>query len=597
MKIDKLQVLNFQGLKGNREYNFNNKVYALCQNNGSGKTSFINALRYGLSGTKPSGSVFSDDEKTFAVGLTVEEDGFIRQEFSDKSPKYYFNKKSFSKKDFEKELSAYTGCSSNDIKIATSSDVVAMLKPQEFGELILSYIPEQLTVEKVIGYLDDAPESVKEFINVNLPDTAFGTDELVSVYNMAVESRKEVKRKISEIAGMMKGLGTIERTGKSSSEYQSMRKDLENEQTEIIEKIKLKMSYEKAKAQYDEQNKAIIEAENRLKGINVPEKVPNREEICAKIADCRKKLENASVVMATLKQNLILFEKSLIDIDKPVCPLSDKLKCTTDKSVVRNDLEKAVADTKKAITAQQDGYNTASEMLNAFLKELNETDDIILKIKEREQLTSNIRKMKSQMPILPAEPGRVENAKNVVDRLNELLTLQKQAEKFEEYGRLKDEYDRLCLQLEDLEYIVAAFSPKGKIKEKVVGYYISSFEEECNKKAAMLRDGFRVKFVSNNGITVHSDINGDGHYRTFNQLSGGEKVFCLFVLLDMLCNLTGLRIMIFDELSVLDKKAFEALIHLIKENEDDYDMVIISAAEHDDIKECLIKEGISILTV
>ena len=113
----------------------------------------------------------------------------------------------------------------------------------------------------------------------------------------------------------------------------------------------------------------------------------------------------------------------------------------------------------------------------------------------------------------------------------------------------------------------------------------------------MLRDGFRVKFVSNNGITVHSDINGDGHYRTFNQLSGGEKVFCLFVLLDMLCNLTGLRIMIFDELSVLDKKAFEALIHLIKENEDDYDMVIISAAEHDDIKECLIKEGISILTV
>lgn len=597
MRIDKLQVLNFQGLKGQHEYLFRDKMYALCQKNGTGKTSFINALRYGLSGAKPSGDVMTGGEKTFAVGLSVDGDRFIRQEFSDRSPKYYFNEKSVTKKDFDREISEHTENNSNIVKIATSSEVISAMKPQEFGDLILSYIPEQLTVEKIFGYLDDAQESVKSFIEMNLPEGTFGTEELVSVYNMAVETRRETKRKINELTGQMKGLGEIERTEKTSEEYKNMQRELGMAQADIIERIKQKMAYEKAKALYDEQMKMITEAENKLKAIALPDRIPTREETEAKIIDCQKKMQNASLVMGTLKQNLDLFEKSLKDIEKPVCPLSNKLKCTTDKSVVKADLEKGVRDTRRAIDAQQSNYDATNKALLSFQKELSEIDAVILKFKEREQLKKNIEKMRSTLPAVPADPGKVENAENVVKDMNNLVVLQKKAEKFEEYVSLKKEYDKNSEKLKDLEYIVSVFSPKGRIKECVIKYYISSFEEECNRKAAMLKKGFNIKFVSDNGITVMTDIDGSGNYRTYNQLSGGEKVFSMFVILDMLCNLTGLRIMIFDELSVLDKDAFASLVHMIKENEDDYDMVILSAAEHDDIRECLSTEGFSKIAV
>ena len=61
MFVKTINTFNFQGLKGLQSFDFD-KITALAQPNGSGKTSLINALRFGLTGTSPKGNMISQDK-------------------------------------------------------------------------------------------------------------------------------------------------------------------------------------------------------------------------------------------------------------------------------------------------------------------------------------------------------------------------------------------------------------------------------------------------------------------------------------------------------------------------------------------------------
>ena len=56
MRVTKMVVDNFKGLT-HAEYDLTDKITIMLAKNGSGKTSFIDALRYGLTGAKPDGEM------------------------------------------------------------------------------------------------------------------------------------------------------------------------------------------------------------------------------------------------------------------------------------------------------------------------------------------------------------------------------------------------------------------------------------------------------------------------------------------------------------------------------------------------------------
>ena len=151
MKIKKLQILDFQGIDGKYEYEFKDTINALCLSNGSGKTSFMNALRYGITGVKPAGESIRRGSSSMAVGLTFHDGvGIIRQEYSDKkSARFFISGRPVTKASLDDYLQDRAGVSQETMKIATSSEVLAALKPKQFGSLLLSYIPEKLTKEKI----------------------------------------------------------------------------------------------------------------------------------------------------------------------------------------------------------------------------------------------------------------------------------------------------------------------------------------------------------------------------------------------------------------------------------------------------------------
>jgi iron dependent repressor, N-terminal DNA binding domain len=65
----------------------------------------------------------------------------------------------------------------------------------------------------------------------------------------------------------------------------------------------------------------------------------------------------------------------------------------------------------------------------------------------------------------------------------------------------------------------------------------------------------------------------------------------------MLSSLSGMGIIILDELSVLDDNTFENLIRILKENSNEYDMCLIALVDHADMIKTLNKHEIPILSV
>ena len=595
MKITKLQTCDFQGLRGKREYNFGTEtVYALCQKNGSGKTSFLNAFRYVLSGNKQ-GSILSSGAAMSAVGMTLDDGtSVIRQEFAEKSPKYYVNSGSSSKKVMEEQILSHTGVPGSVMKVVTSSEILEKMNPQEFGELLLSYIPEQLSAEKVLGYLGDVPASVREYLSINLPDGDFGMEEVDAIYKASFDTRREVKKRLAVTEAAVRN--PVEKTEKSAEEYRKEQERLQEVQKETIQKIKEKALFEKVKKYREEQTALVLQLRKRILALSVPDKLPDREQISADLSAKQEKLKNSSSVLGTLRQNLAVLEKSLETIDKPVCPLSEKLVCTTDKSVVKKEISSAVYETKQALKMQEMNVEAETGGVRELQRQLKSANDVILRAREAETLTSQIRQIEENLPELPENPGVVEDSDKLIEEMNGLINLQKRAEEYERYSKALTAHKALQEQLETLEYVVNAFSPKGIIRQSVADYYIGTFEEECNRKAGKLQKNFRIRFENGSGIEIKADT-GDGTFRGYASLSGGEKIFVLYLVMDMLSSLTGLGILIFDELSILDREAFASLLSLIRETESDYDMIFLSAAEHGDIQEALEQSGVKMIEV
>ena len=55
--------------------------------------------------------------------------------------------------------------------------------------------------------------------------------------------------------------------------------------------------------------------------------------------------------------------------------------------------------------------------------------------------------------------------------------------------------------------------------------------------------------------------------------------------------------MILDELSVLDESVLDALLLILKEHEDEYDMAVLACVDHTDTRELLEKYGLEVMKI
>lgn len=132
MKIKSILINNFKGINC-LEFIPGNKTVALIGKNGIGKTSFLEAVRFALTGDAPNNCI--TDGATESTVLVRLEDGneFSRTKYVSKPTKIRVNGRTTTAKNLETLLATITGLSDDALRIATSSEVLAGLKPSEIG--------------------------------------------------------------------------------------------------------------------------------------------------------------------------------------------------------------------------------------------------------------------------------------------------------------------------------------------------------------------------------------------------------------------------------------------------------------------------------
>ena len=604
MKIQNLQVLNFQGLKGQHLFNLS-KIMAFCQENGAGKTSVRNALIFGLTGVEPSGEIVYSGEEYAEVTIVLENgQSFGRRKYADnRQSKFYLNGEASSLSAVNNALETlFPGINLETGKIATSSEILLGLTSQQFGETLLKYLPEQMDKNIVLSKFEEATEDEKEIISSILPDGEFGIETLNSVYSTLVERRKLVKQKLAETQGILKSYESLVTPSILATEIPAKIQELEVLKKSAIEYNAKLNAYTRSKQVVENHQKMLADAQLAYQnfrnqyGVLTPHTDEEVAAVNRELATAKQMFSQTSQQLAITKQNGVMITEAIKNVSQPICPLSKKLVCHTDKTPILSEME-----AERNVLRQN--YMKLEASLKMAEAKVTETEAILNKINNDKALENqlrilveNINNLSANVPQLPPEPtpvnvdlnqinSQIQGLNAMANTWNMLAKKEECEQKLLTYNNKLMTYESLCI----------AFAPKGKVKESIISFYVEEFSKPCNEKAREIFQNMDIKFVFENGIKVMVDVDGTNQYITFDSLSGGEKACVTFVLLSMLSQLAGFNILIMDELSVLDQDVFTKLIKLIKQNEDSFDHCLIACVNHSDIISVLKEEGIDVV--
>jgi Firmicute plasmid replication protein (RepL). len=600
MFVKTINTFNFQGLKGLQSFELD-KITALAQPNGSGKTSLINALRFGLTGNSPKGNMINIGEQSAAVKLILENgSNFSRQVFATKgkSAKYYISDKPTNATELSRFISSEMGGVDKKVaKFVSSGELLTSMTSQEFGELLLSYLPETMTAETVISHYPSANEEQKKIIREYFLDKEFEISELKEFQKFIKGRRDRINEAISNCRGALNLLGnTAPKFTKEELEEKIAVKTKERDDLLAIQANLNNYNQLLRQEQFRQQELERLDKElANLNGVaHTEEELRLANELVTTTRTSAMQTRGAIEALVSAKQDL---DTAIENISKPICPLSDKIVCTVDKRPVTKELEekrdKLIEDYKTQRSFYEQTLANIKEYENRYAQMAFENQQFIL-MQEKQQEKERLLAQKIEIPEKPEETNSLERI------TQELQYLQSQIPIVENYSK-KDTYlnniEKLTKKLEDYQALYVAFSPKGEVKEKITSYYLEEFAEPCNEKAGKLFPGMKLKFITQDGVKVLTDPNGSGEYLEFNSLSGGEQASVMFLLVSMLSSLSGMGIIILDELSVLDDNTFENLIRILKENSNEYDMCLIALVDHADMIKTLNKHEIPILSV
>lgn len=600
MFVKTINTFNFQGLKGLQSFELD-KITALAQPNGSGKTSLINALRFGLTGNSPKGNMINTGEQSAAVKLILENgSNFSRQVFATKgkSAKYYISDKPTNATELSRFISSEMGGVDKKVaKFVSSGELLTSMTSQEFGELLLSYLPETMTAETVISHYPSANEEQKKIIREYFLDKEFEISELKEFQKFIKGRRDRINEAISNCRGALNLLGdTAPKFTKEELEEKIAAKTKERDNLLAIQANLNNYNQLLRQEQFRQQELARLDVElANIKGVSHTEdELRLANELVVTSRNSAMQTRGAIEALVAAKQDL---DTAIENISKPICPLSDKIVCTVDKRPVTKELEekrdRLIEDYKVQRAFYEQTLDKIKEYEERYSQIAFENQQFIL-MQEKQQEKERLLAQVIDVPQKPEEANSLEGI------TQELQYLQSQMPIVENYSK-KDTYlnniEKLTKKLEDYQALYVAFSPKGEVKEKITSYYLEEFAEPCNEKAGKLFPGMKLKFITQDGVKVLTDPNGSGEYLEFNSLSGGEQASVMFLLVSMLSSLSGMGIIILDELSVLDDNTFENLIRILKENSNEYDMCLIALVDHVDMIKTLNKYEIPILSV
>ena len=591
MRVKELLIKNFKGID-ELIVEPKEKLILAIGANGKGKTSFKEAFYAALTGNFPNDAIKLGHDYC-ELCLVLEDDTEItRIQYRDKKKPNVVkvNGKKTTNKAVVELFQTRTGLPMDIFEIVSSAEKLEELDSAELSTLMLAALSDKPDINVLLKYIGTIPRKTEEALKEMFPTAPekFDFAKITEVYNLAKDERANYKRNCVNFKAAVE-YGEVEEPKRTVAEVEADIHDIIRKESVLEEHKRTIRMYESAVASRQKILDTIKENETLISSIKAKRPVPSElSEINDAIAKTNSNIQSAKATIASLLKSNELFENTLENLGKAVCPISEKLICTTDKTAVRQDIQDIIASNKDAIKSQEslvEKFTTEIKALNDKLSAYNENvrnyDKVI-------SLTANNERLKSSLPQLPTKPAEIKIFDYSLDkaRLNKEMDLIKKYELYvknlgflEANQEMADIYDE----------IVTLLAPKGAVVKAITDHYLGVFSAAINETAAKLRPGFEIQFDTEKGFSLLVRTKAGDALKNFSMLSSGEKSLTMFMMLNLLNMIHNQRILFVDDIDKLDNDAFEQLLKIVNDKAflDAYDHIVLLGVDHEDTMKLL----------
>ena len=591
--ITTISIRNFKGIE---DLQLNaKKLNAIIGKCGSGKSSLLDAIRFALTG-KAGKEVIRKGCREASVVLRFSDNSTIERIRRTSENISKCNGKSSTKRSLDEFLTA-RNMNPCWIESLCSVDWFAGLSSKDLNNFFMTILPLRAkaeTVVELVAQLDkDLTEKKEKYLMEEIlkKQEIFSFNDLANGYNTAYTVRQELKRKYNEMLPRCTFNETV-----PAKTREDIEKELNNiSQVEAAEKeySKRLKEYASSKKQHDLAIKRLDEMKKELDTYSSCKK-PKEETKTQAEADRKLfqvHIKRTNEYIGTINSTLDLLKRTLDNLDKPICPISEKLICTTDKSQLKEELlsliqknENALASNKEFLAKCEDQVRKRDDIISNYQKE-------VYRYEQKTTLENNISKF--IVPEILPEPQKVEKAhleakkKELLDLLSILSRYEKVQQNKKELAKIKDKYDLA-------QFAVKVLDSKIGIPALILQRTLRFIEKKCNEKASLLREGFQIHFLSDNGITIQVSPGKGKPFVDMKEVSTGEFVCVAYILMTMIGEATKCHLFLIDNLDRLDTEYLNALLSLLEEDKK-IEQVFLGGVDHADVERTLNDKSFQII--
>lgn len=596
MKIEEYQITNFKGVRNASTQV--TKFTTLVGKNGVGKTSTLEAIRFALTGVTPDGAVVTVGTPGCSVSVKVAnnkgEMHEYRRAISDKGVgSVWMDGAKSTQKAVSQALETHLGIPVDNIALTSSADLLKAMKPKEFSSFILGYIPNKAERAELVNATPDPNPGlrgeVEEAISNVLPKDGITLSMIDDAYNTFKAYRKDFKDEAKAQDGQMSVLPKED----PGYDVEKLRKRL----AQLADIKRAREEYAQKKRAYDsavlaKRNWEKEKEELAVEVAKYPSTRPNplnEKQLIETLASLNKSYGNQVKTLAGVNAALDQLRITQEALSKPICPISPLIVCHENKTVAIKEIEDSIVSTEAGLAALNEEMAKTQEQIDATKNAIAEANAASVAYEKRCALARSLTVLTENEPKIPAEPEIV--AAGDEKETAEINAQIKKMEQWETYRNLLQKHAGCLNKVEVYEILCKAFAENGPVKQEIVKKYLNVFDKIVNARSKKFNPTFSFMFVADDGVKCLMSKDGKT-FCSFEELSGGERAYMLFILLDMLNQLTGTKILMLDELNVMDTDVLDTLLAFVKGNESDYDHIFLSCVDFPAIRDLLKKHGL-----
>ncbi|MGI1809696.1 AAA family ATPase [Priestia sp. TGN 0903] len=407
MRIDRLEIKNFRNYLGRHVFKLNKNITILYGDNGNGKSSFFDALEWGLTGniSRFNGSK-TPKEALANKKIPLGEDCYVEIYFANLCIKriFYCNEEGFGNIEFSLNTVEETG---GLRKITSGEDNVDRALREKFQEQGVNFKDLKYKVGEIIkkAYIL-SQDQVADFVTRDKPNDRYnalasimGFEKIVKIRKNISNSKKIIDEKIGTLTEKEEKLKDHIKTQQQKRKFIDnniltlYQKQYENENFPLEEK--------ELQRQYDDLQRNIYNNEEEirfLKGVK-NEEISNLADLSIRMEEKRKQ-----ILICQDELNKFLIKDN--DVSEKIKQLKVKIKNILDNENLKKELE----NLEKEIKELEDGLHNLK--LDIFPYTFDNLKNNIQKIEQKQKLISYAKKYKSEY----------DKAKQIIDGFENTLS-------------------------------------------------------------------------------------------------------------------------------------------------------------------------------